>query len=61
LPCVYEDYIDEAKSVLDDRLKEKLRGLLTYEFKRTGAYNYSQDRLKMISRLVQERVQEILN
>ncbi len=61
LPCVYEDYIDEAKSVLDDRLKEKLRGLLTYELKRTGAYNYSQDRLKMISRLVRERVQEILN
>ncbi len=61
LPCVYEDYIDEAKSVLDDRLKDKLRGLLTYELKRTGTYNYSQDRLKMISRLVRERVQVILN
>ena len=30
LPCVYEDYIEEAKKVIDSRLKEKLRKLLTY-------------------------------
>lgn len=61
LPCVYEDFIDEAKSVLDDRLREKLRKLLTYNLTRTGTYNYSQNRLKMISRLMQERTQELLN
>lgn len=61
LPCVYEDFIDEAKSVLDDRLREKLRKLLAYNLTRTGIYNYSQNRLKMISRLLQERTQELLN
>lgn len=60
LPCVYEDFIDEAKSVLDDRLSEKLRKLLTYELSKNGAYNYPQNRLKMISRLVQDRASTIL-
>ena len=29
LPCVYEDYMEEAKKVMDSRLKEKLRKMLT--------------------------------
>lgn len=61
LPCVYEDYMEEAKKVMDSRLKEKLRKLLTYNLKKLGAYNYSSDRLKLISKMVQERVHEILN
>ena len=35
--------------------------LLTYNLKKSGAYNYSSDRLKLISKMVQERVHEILN
>ena len=61
LPCVYEDYIEEAKKVIDSRLKEKLRKMLTYNLQKVGAYNYSSDRLKLISKMVQERVHEILN
>ena len=61
LPSVYEDYIEEAKKIMDSRLKEKLRKMLTYNLKKVGAYNYSSDRLKLISKMVQERVHEILN
>ena len=61
LPCVYEDYIEEAKKVIDSRLKEKLRKLLTYHLQKSGAYNYSSDRLRLISKMIQERVHEILS
>ena len=60
LPLVYEDYMEEAKKVMDSRLKEKLRKLLTYNLKKSGAYNYSSDRLKLISRMIQERVRMLL-
>ena len=61
LPCVYEDYIAEAKKVIDGRLKEKLRKMLTYDLQRSGVYNYSSDRLRLISKMVQERAHEILS
>ena len=61
LPSVYEDYIKEAKKIMDSRLKEKLRKMLTFSLQKVGAYNYSSDRLKLISKMVQERVHEILN
>lgn len=61
LPCVYEDYIEEAKKVLDNRLKEKLRKMLTFRLSKSGAYNYSSDRLKLISEMIQDRVHTILS
>ena len=61
LPCVYEDYIEEAKKVIDSRLKVKLRKILTYNLQKAGAYNYSSDRLRLISKMIQERAQEILS
>ena len=61
LPSVYEDYIEEAKKVIDNRLKVKMRKMLTFNLQKAGAYNYSSDRLKLISKMVQERVHEILN
>ena len=60
LPCVYEDYIEEAKKVIDNRLKEKLRKMLTFNLQKTGAYNYPAERLSLLSKMIQERVQQIL-
>ena len=60
LPCVYEDYIEEAKKVMDGKLKEKVRKMLTFDLQKLGAYNYSADKLKMISKMIQERAREIL-
>ena len=61
LPCVYEDYIEEAKKVIDSRLKEQLRKMLTFNIQKTGAYNYSSDRLRLISKMIQERIHEIIS
>ncbi len=61
LPCVYEDYIEEAKAVLDSRLKEKLRKMVTYNLPKSGSYNYSSDRLKQISEMIRNRVRVLLD
>ena len=61
LPCVYEDYIEEAKKEIDSRLKEKLRKLLTFNLQKTGAYNYTSDRLRLLSKMIQERAHQILS
>ena len=61
LPCVYEDYIEEAKKVIDSRLKDRLRKMLTYNLQKSGTYNYPSDRLKLISKMIQERAHEILS
>lgn len=59
--CVYEDYIEEAKAVLDSRLRDKVRKMLTYNLQKSGSYNYSFDRLKMISEMIQDRTHAILD
>lgn len=61
LPCVYEDYIEEAKAVLDSRLRDKVRKMLTYNLQKSGSYNYPSDRLKMISEMIQDRAHAILD
>ena len=61
LPCVYEDYIEEAKAVLDSRLRDKVRKMLTYNLQKSGSYNYSSGRLKMISEMIQDRAHAILD
>lgn len=60
LPCVYADFVEEAKSVLDARLKEKLRKMLTFRLSKKGRCNYSQDKLDLISEMVQARARMIL-
>ena len=47
------------RKVIDSRLKEKLRRLLTYNLQKAGVYNYPADRLRLISKMIQERVHQI--
>ena len=61
LPCVYEDYVEEAKSVVDSRIKEKLRKMLTYHLTKSGKTNYSSERLALISELIRDRARMILD
>lgn len=60
LPCVYEDFIEAAKSVLDETLQAKVRKLLTYEMPKQGKYHYTDEKLKLMSRMVRKRAQRIL-
>lgn len=59
-PCVYEDFITEAKAVMDERIRVKVRKILTVEVKKSGRYNYSDKKLKLMSEIVRERAKILL-
>ena len=60
LPCVYDDFVAEAKSYLSHELRNGLRKLLDFKFKRHPQYNLDSRRLSMLERMVSERAKEIL-
>lgn len=60
LPCVYDDFILEAKKVLTKEHKEHLRSLLQFKFKKHSRYNLPDQRLKYLEMRIHERVQMLL-
>ena len=60
-PAVYDDFIEEAKAVLDVPRKEKLRHLLEFRFRRHSRYNLPAKRLKMIEKQIQKRAAMLLD
>ena len=60
MPCMYDDFIEEAKAVLTPERKEKLRHLLNFRFVRHSRYNLASKRLTMIEKQVQTRAQVLL-
>lgn len=60
LPCVYDDFILEAKTVLTKEHKEHLRSLLQFKFKKHSRYNLPDQRLKYLEMRIHERVQMLL-
>lgn len=59
-PSVYDDFIEEAKAVLDVQRKEKLRHLLEFRFTRHSRYNLPSKRLAMIEKQVRKRAAMLL-
>ena len=60
MPCMYDDFIEEAKAVLTPERKEKLRHLLNFRFTRHSRYNLANKRLTMIEKQIQKRAQVLL-
>lgn len=60
-PSVYDDFLGTAKSVLTPELREKLRHLLTFRFKKHSRYNLPEKRLRMIEKQVQKRARILLD
>ncbi|MCQ2417773.1 MAG: XRE family transcriptional regulator [Oscillospiraceae bacterium] len=60
LPCVYDEFVSEAKKSLTERHKEGLRHLLNFRFKRHPRYNLPPKRLKLIEKHVHERASLLL-
>ena len=60
-PCVYEDFMDEAVKVMDNRIKDKVRSLLDFHYEKSGKYNYPKEKIKMIENQVRHRAQLLLN
>ena len=60
-PSVYDDFLSTAKSVLTLELREKLRHLLTFRFKKHSRYNLPSERLNMMEKQIQKRAGILLN
>ena len=59
-PSVYDDFLGTAKDALTPELREKLRHLLNFKFKKHSRYNLPENRLRMVERQVQKRARILL-
>ena len=60
LPCIYDDFIGTAKTVLTMKHREGLRKLLDFKFDKHSKYNLPAKRLKLIEAQIRERARLIL-
>ncbi|MCD8376884.1 MAG: XRE family transcriptional regulator [Oscillospiraceae bacterium] len=61
LPCVYDDFVSEARAVLTLEHRESLRHLLDFSFKKHSRYNLPSGRLKLIEKQIRLRAKELLD
>ncbi len=61
MPCVYDDFVTMAKSVLTQEHRQKLRGFLEFKFKKHPRYNLPPKRLKLIEKQIRIRAKELLD
>lgn len=59
-PCVYDDFVSTAKSVLTPEHKKGLRHLLEFKFKKHSRYNLPERRLRLIEHQIHRRAQQLL-
>lgn len=60
MPCVYDDYVAEAKKVLTHEWRSAIRRLLDFKLPRHSRYNLSKERLSLIECAVSQRAAELL-
>lgn len=60
MPCVYDDYVAEAKSGLTHEWRGAIRKLLNFRLPRHSRYNLSKERLRLIEYAVSQRAAELL-
>ena len=60
LPCVYDEFITEARPLLTHEHKNNLRKLLNFRFKRHSRYNLPNERLKLVEQIVHEQARKLL-
>ena len=60
MPCVYDDFIGTARSVLNNRHRAGLRRLLDFRFERHSRYNLDRRRLTLIEGQIHKRAGELL-
>ena len=60
MPCVYDDYVEEAKKVLTHEWRNEIRKLLDFRLPKHSRYNLDKNRLKLIEYAVSNRAVELL-
>ena len=61
VPATYSDFIELAQQLMGHSQKEKLRQIINFKFKRHSRYNWSNERLGVVEKLLQKRVQFVLH
>lgn len=61
MPCVYDDFVGEAKACLTHEQRNQVRKLLDFHFKKHPKYNLSRERLKLVEYAIQQRAAELLD
>lgn len=60
VPATYSDFRELARELMGTSQKEKLRKLINFKFKKHPRYNWSDERLKTIERLLQKQTELLL-
>lgn len=60
MPCTYDDFTGTAKKALTPELREGLRHLLDFKFKKHPRYNLPDKRLKLMEQFVQKQARVLL-
>lgn len=60
MPCTYDDFTGTAKKALTPELREGLRHLLEFKFKKHPRYNLPDKRLKLLEQFVQKQARVLL-
>lgn len=60
MPCTYDDFTGTAKKELTLELREGLRHLLDFKFKKHSRYNLPDKRLKLMEQFVQKQARVLL-
>lgn len=60
MPCVYDDYVAEAKKVLTHDWRNAIRKLLDFKLPKHSRYNLGKERLSLIEYAVSQRALELL-
>ena len=60
VPALYNDFIEFSKKIITDRQKEKLRKLIGFKFTKNTRYNLPQERIKIIEKQIQLRLETLL-
>ena len=61
LPCVYDDFVSEAKKVMTHERRNAVRKLLNFKFTRHSRYNLDKKRLMLVEYAVNQRAAELLD
>ncbi len=60
LPCVYEDFFQTARNVLNAGISDKLRKALDFKFRDEGNIRYPKNRISLLEKQIRDRASRIL-
>lgn len=60
MPCIYDDFFIEARTVLDKGLSEKVRKAVEFSFADEGKIRYPEDKIVLLEKQIRKNAKSIL-